>query len=352
MKRILIVDDEISNIKLLQQILKQKYQISVAKNGVKALALAQGDNPPDLILLDIQMPEMDGYEVCRQLKNQEITQDIPIIFVTTRTAVDDECIGFDLGGVDYITKPISAPVVLRRVNTHLSLVKIEEKNITLHRMVAERTEELEQSMMQRITLEKKNTIAEERSRIMRDMHDGMGGQLVSALAMASNEDDYSRADVSMAIKNSLTDLRLIIDSMDVSGEDINALLGMFRSRVQYQLDVSHINMSWQVDELNCQAHFSADKRLQLLRILQEIMNNIIKHSEANQVVVTTFMADHSVVIVISDNGKSFDVTQSINGRGLVNMQYRAKQIGADLSIINTGQGTDVKLLIQIRDKGC
>ena len=121
---ILAVDDEASNLQLLRQILQDQYRLLFAKDGARALELARQEHP-DLILLDVMMPGMTGHEACRMLKADPATAGIPVIFVTALTDADDEVRGFDAGGVDYITKPVSAPVVRARVRTHLSLVRME-----------------------------------------------------------------------------------------------------------------------------------------------------------------------------------------------------------------------------------
>lgn len=120
-KTVLIVDDSPENIDLLASILNREYKVKAAPNGPKALKIAGSTRPPDLILLDIMMPEMDGYEVCRQLKNNESTRDIPVLFVTAKSDVEDEAAGLAMGAVDYIVKPISPPIVLARVKTHMDL---------------------------------------------------------------------------------------------------------------------------------------------------------------------------------------------------------------------------------------
>ena len=119
--KILIVDDVPENIQILMETLKDEYTIVAATNGEKALKLASRDPIPDIILLDIMMPEMDGYEVCKRLKNDEKTSHIPLIFVTAMGDVEDETRGFETGAVDYITKPISPPIVRARVKNHLEL---------------------------------------------------------------------------------------------------------------------------------------------------------------------------------------------------------------------------------------
>lgn len=118
---VLVVDDEPLNIKMLSQALSPWYRLKAATNGQDALKIAASDDPPDLILLDVAMPAMSGYEVCNQLKSMHTTKDIPIIFVTARNSDEDEACGLDLGAVDYITKPFSLPIVMARIRNHLLL---------------------------------------------------------------------------------------------------------------------------------------------------------------------------------------------------------------------------------------
>lgn len=124
---ILIVDDTPVNIQMLVSALKDTYRVRVANGGRKALAIAESDDPPDIILLDVKMPELDGYEVCRRLKQNPATMQIPVIFVTTRGSSEDEAFGLNLGAVDYISKPFSIPVVKARVRTHLQLKRHTDK---------------------------------------------------------------------------------------------------------------------------------------------------------------------------------------------------------------------------------
>lgn len=120
-EKILIVDDERFNITVLVDMLRENYETMVAKNGSQALSRIYSAAPPDLILLDIMMPEMDGYEVCHRLKTQKETQDIPIIFITALMDTNHEEKGLALGAVDYITKPFSPSIVLARIKSHLAL---------------------------------------------------------------------------------------------------------------------------------------------------------------------------------------------------------------------------------------
>ena len=136
---ILLVDDIVDNIDILNSILLPHYHTRIALNGEKALKIVGSANPPDLILLDIMMPGLNGYEVCQRLKDNPDTRDIPIIFITAMSEVEDEQHGLELGAVDYITKPVNPAIVLARVRTHLALY---DQNRELARQVRERTADL------------------------------------------------------------------------------------------------------------------------------------------------------------------------------------------------------------------
>ncbi|MCK5191492.1 MAG: two-component system response regulator [Methylococcales bacterium] len=136
---VLVVDDTPENIQILNGVLRSDYKVKAAPAGEKALKIAQSASQPDIILLDIMMPEMDGYEVCRKLKSNPITEKIPIIFVTAMSEVEDEKKGLDMGAVDYITKPINPAIVLARVRTHLALY---DQTRMLEEKVRQRTAEL------------------------------------------------------------------------------------------------------------------------------------------------------------------------------------------------------------------
>jgi len=120
---VLIVDDSPVNIKFLGAALRDSYKVRFATTGEKALEIASSESPPDLILLDIVMPNMDGYEVCKRLKGNDRTRKIPVIFITAKGETEDETKGLELGAVDYIIKPFSLPIVKARVNTHVKLKK-------------------------------------------------------------------------------------------------------------------------------------------------------------------------------------------------------------------------------------
>ena len=137
-KTILIVDDTQENILLLSEVLESDYLTKAATDGERALKIASAAEPPDLVLLDVMMPGMDGYEVCKRLKANPGTRHIPVIFVTAMNEVEDETKGLELGAVDYITKPISPPIVKARVKAHLE--RYEQKR-ELERMVVKLEEQ-------------------------------------------------------------------------------------------------------------------------------------------------------------------------------------------------------------------
>ncbi len=139
---ILIVDDTPANLALLVEILKPDYRTIVAINGEKALELAFATRPPDLVLLDIMMPGLNGYQICERLKAQPSTRNIPVIFVTAMGEVEDETRGLDLGGVDYVTKPISPAIVRARIRTHLAVSRQAHELEHLVRRLEQQTTEL------------------------------------------------------------------------------------------------------------------------------------------------------------------------------------------------------------------
>lgn len=144
---VLVVDDLPDNLELLSDLLLDRYRVRAASSGAKALAIARSAPQPDLILLDVMMPELDGYEVCRQLKADPATRNIPVIFLTARGEMAEEQRGFDLGAADYITKPISPPLLLARVRAQLQLKAatdyLRDKSEYLELEVKRRTREIQ-----------------------------------------------------------------------------------------------------------------------------------------------------------------------------------------------------------------
>lgn len=161
---VLVVDDTPENISVISALLNDSYKVKIATSGARGLSIARSDAPPDLILLDIMMPEMDGYQVCSRLKADAGTADIPVIFLTAKSEIEDETRGLDLGAMDYITKPISPPILLARVRNHLELKTardlLRDRNLFLEQEVRKRTREV--AAVQDVTIHAMASLAETR----------------------------------------------------------------------------------------------------------------------------------------------------------------------------------------------
>jgi putative two-component system response regulator len=161
---ILVVDDTPDNLALMSGLLKDRYKIKIAPDGENALRIAGTQPMPDLILLDVMMPDMDGYEVCRRLKDNAQTRHIPVIFLTSKREAEDERRGLATGAVDYLTKPVSPPIALARIETHLQLKEardyLADRNAHLEKEVARRTQEI--STIQDVAMMAMASLAETR----------------------------------------------------------------------------------------------------------------------------------------------------------------------------------------------
>jgi putative two-component system response regulator len=163
-KQILIVDDAAENLKLFYGLLKNDYKVSVASSGEAALKFISAGNSPDLILLDVMMPGLNGHEVCKQLRLNENLSHVPIIFLTGKSGEEDEKKGFEAGGSDYLTKPVSYDILRARVSTHLAAKDyadmLIDKTEYLESEVARRVQEL--GAIQDVTIQVMASLAETR----------------------------------------------------------------------------------------------------------------------------------------------------------------------------------------------
>jgi putative two-component system response regulator len=204
---ILIVDDTPDNIVLLSSLLRGLYTVKAATDGVTALEIAASGAPPDLILLDIVMLGMDGYEVCRRLKEGKETKDIPVIFLTARSEVEDERKGFELGAVDFISRPISPHILKARVSTHLKLKSVRDffadRGAWLEKEVARRVRE--NRSLQDVAMVALGSLAETRdnetgSHIRRTQ--GYLSELADALrSRGSNGESFADGSMDLIVKS-------------------------------------------------------------------------------------------------------------------------------------------------------
>jgi signal transduction histidine kinase len=221
----------------------------------------------------------------------------------------------------------------------------EALNRDLEQRVREKSAELERNYQRLRELERQRVLDEERRRIMRDMHDGMGGHLISTLALTESGAAQS-ATIAEALRAALNDLRLMIDSLDPVEGDLTLVLGMFRARLESQLTGSGLQLVWRVDDVPPLDDFGPSKVLQVLRILQEAITNALKHARARTLTVRTGVAGPRAYIEVTDDGRGFGPGGS-TGRGLDHMRQRARAVGGELTLDNGADGVRVCLWLPL-----
>ena len=232
-----------------------------------------------------------------------------------------------------------------------SINQAEHLAAHLEQRVAQKTGEIQAQYEKLKQMESQSLLASERERMMRDMHDGIGGQLVSVITLLQDQPGELLQRIRDKVQHSLADLRMVIDSLDPLQNDVPVLLGTMRMRLHEQLDAADIQLEWAVTDLPAIADMSPRRSLHIMRIVQEAITNCIKHSGARKMKIATGVsADDAgeIYIDIIDFGKGFDSQESLGARarrGICNMRYRAEQIGARLKLHSSERGTRVRLLL-------
>lgn len=339
---ILIVDDTPNNLRLLSAMLtEQGYEVRSVASGSAALMGVQAQ-PPDLILLDINMPGMNGYEVCQRLKAAPNTDKIPVIFISALNEIFDKVKAFSTGGVDYITKPFQVEEVLVRVENQLTFCRLQAQlqaqNSRLQQAEAELLKALaqERSLNQRI--EEMATL-EERNRIAHDIHDSLGHSLVAlniqmetALALWQDDPDQAYTFLVEAKQLGSGALQAVRQSVSAIRSDPlqgQALSGAIATLIQeFQrttgvLPTCHINLSQPL---------SNQVNTVVYRIVQEGLTNICKHAEATAVQIQLQTTASDLLLTIQDNGKGFWIVQNGIGFGLQGIRERTTALGGELEI--------------------
>jgi len=346
---ILIVDDTLDNLRLLSNILiEQGYEVRGVTNGSMALMGATAQ-PPDLILLDINMPGLNGYEVCQQLKANAQTSEIPVIFLSALSEAFDKVKAFSVGGVDYITKPFQLEEVFARVETQLTSCRLREQlqlqNSRLQLAEKELLKALkqEQELNQRI---QEMTAVEERNRIARDIHDSLGHSLVAlniqieaALALWHEDLDKAHAFVLEAKQLGSETLKAVRESVTLIRSE--PLQGHSLERAIASLTDEFHRLTGVMPECHIEVTPNLPDSINtaIYRILQEGLTNICKYAEASAVQIQLQSTASGVFLMLQDNGKGFQVDRNTKGFGLRGMQERVTALNGQLEIVsepNTG----------------
>ncbi|WP_413167809.1 response regulator [Capilliphycus salinus ALCB114379] len=346
---ILLVDDNLDNLRALTALLQQQgYEIRGVPTGSAALMGAEAQ-PPDLILLDINMPGMNGYEVCRRLKENPKTQHIPIIFISALDEVFDKVKAFTIGGVDYITKPFQIEEVFARIDNQLAIQRLQTQLRDQNQRLQIAEAELSRSLDQERLLNEKiaeMTSVEERNRIARDIHDSLGHALVGlniqleaaiTLWATNSEQAYESlkeakklgCDALTSVRTSVADIRSHLLQGELLEQALEKLIQEFQSATQIVPTV----------DLDLSFPFPNAVNAVVYRIVQEGFTNICKHAEATAVGVNLRTTANNLQLSIEDNGRGFCQHHSQAGYGLQGMRERVAALGGKLEIqSNSGQG--------------
>ena len=262
-------------------------------------------------------------------------------------------LGIQLGlwrGIGY-TLPYTVSCMMLAFGTTLALRFVQALrearalNKTLEERVREREDELSRQFARSRELENRDILSRERQRLMREMHDGLGGQLVSSLALVEAGADAD-PELVAALRDSLDELRLVIFSLDPGTGEVPALLAALRARLEPTLERRGARFRWRVGDAPTPARFGQDQFLNLLRIVQEAITNAIRHAAPTVIEVATSVDDGNLVIAVRDDGCGFPDSLQ-RGRGLTNMEHRARELGGQLRFASNGDGTSVELRLPL-----
>ena len=353
---ILIVDDVSMNLEIItNQLEKRGYIALVARSGEEAVERAEAAHP-DLILLDVVMPGIDGFETCRRLKRSEATRDIPVIFMTSLTATDDKIEGFRVGAVDYVTKPLNAQEVATRVDTHLKLDALRQRQAAQNLQLREEIAAREQDMRSK----REEAREDERKHIARELHDELG-QHLSAI----------RLELSFVRLRWGTDNRELREKVQSVQESIDGVIGLVRDLVTrlrpVVLDMGIASaLEWLICEFQTSSEVKCDLQIDeqvadldpwqtstVFRLVQESLTNIGRHAHARIVHVSLQLQSVVYVLTVSDDGQGFDPTKiGIKSLGIQGMRERAEILGGQFDLsTRPGEGTSIVVTFPITRAG-
>lgn len=353
---VLIIDDSAENLNLLSEVLaRASYRVRPALSGDIALRAIAAGMLPDLILLDIRMPGMDGYEICRKLKMNENTRDIPVIFISGMHHSSERINAFEAGGVDYVSKPFCEEEVLARVRTHIFLYRAKRH---LEEMVATRTRELTESEdhLRRLSVHLQRVHEEDRANFSRELHDELG-QNLTALRIGINElaNHVAEIDASATPRFAAIDqaIHITIDSMRRICEDLRpgmlddlgleAALANYAKRFSKQFGVP-CELDLDREDYGLDDSIS----IAIYRIVQESLTNIARHARASHAFVALQDCGDHLLLTIADDGCGIPAewTGARPTYGLLGMRERVSLIGGTLEIDSeSGRGTHIEVTI-------
>ena len=356
---ILIVDDDVNNLQVLSEILSTRgYAVRGARNGMAALSFIENDIP-DLVLLDVRMPGMDGFEVCRRLKADDCHSHLPVIFLSALQDTKDKVMGFEAGGVDFINKPFQAEEVLARVHTHITLGNLQKN---LQNEVEKRTAALEKSREQtRLLAGRMLTIQEnERKRLARELHDDLS-QRLAILAMSASQARSKLLPVSTEASETFQTMQSQLVSIS---EDVHAISRQLHPSILEDLGLvdavrNEINAFGRREKIEINYLSSGipeklpkDVSLCLFRIIQEGLRNIAKHALTDSASITLIGSADHLDMEIRDNGCGFNLKNKREqpGLGLISIGERVRMIDGKLEITSSpGQGTRIQVSAPIKN---
>lgn len=324
--KILVVDDNVKNVQVVANVLSEKgYDIEYALNGPDALQLVASENF-DLILLDIMMPEMDGFEVCRSIKKDENKREIPIIFLTAKTDVESIQKAFKTGGVDYVSKPFNIDELLARVETHVELKvskdKLKKVNCWLEEKVLERTAELKIANSKLLELDNAKTqflkiISHE---IRTPLNGIIGGlSLIKEYGLTEESIEFiDMLDISAKRLEAFSYKALDISNLNIRGKETISLEKANITQIISQV-IADLESTWKSKEINISQIKNTDSVIinvdlkYFYKCIYNIIHNAIKFSPVNGLVLASVSNfDNKLVIEIKDEGVGFNEGFAIN----------------------------------------
>jgi two-component system sensor histidine kinase/response regulator len=354
---ILIIDDAWQNIQVLGGMLEMAgYEVQVATSGAEALEIAHASPQPDLILLDVMMPGMDGFEVCQRLKDNPVLKSIPVVFISAIEESDQKLRAFRAGAVDYITKPFQNEEVLARVQAHLQLATIEElRREIVERKEAEAALQAAQDKLSELTDELGLIEERERRRIALAIHD----EVVQKLALGKLKLDQALKKGLIPADASVTDLQGILD---ISMRELHDLSDHLSPPLLYELGLKAAIES--LGEQLAGEHgfrfavsgddaleLREDLRVTLFQMAQELLVNMVKHAHASTATVQITKKAGSVRLEVADDGAGFNLSTCREGFGLAHIRQRVARLGGAMNISTAaGKGTSIVIEIPADDR--